>query len=760
MSEASEQAADVRALNEALRETSVVLEKASSSTDAMRLAQEASGKAVEKNEKALGKLKELSIEAFGGGEAAEKYRKMREAMAIAGDATMSTGKRMQAFGVAAKFATGTVVALASQALELAGDYQRINAETYLYNQRVAALGASLQSMRQATSGAVETQVAFNLQQALAEKGLIATDRQMAVLARRVREYAQERQVSQSEASAVVQRALDGDVQAANSLGVSLANATTATQRHAAVLSQLEARQRGAAVATRDAAEQARINEQAQARSGAAIQKFVTEALGGPLIAAYDGAVRALASFNTYLDENRTLTAQEIEVRNRANAALAETARRTREQQALQDLAAATARRSAQAQQNAADQQLRDLNLLSTSKTANTTAETQLADAIRRRGEAARLAGETEDAFAQRRLALTQEVITAEQRLTAERDRQAQVGKEQTRIANEERESARQAAQQASQALRQQTADKQRQMDVEQEFHRLNIELMREGAMDRETVSVLERRRFETIAEFRAREVQAAREALEAIHAQRQAEAQAFEAFLEQQRQRLQLERENAQAKEAAAQAERNRAKEQAGQDELAARLRGAFGLAESEVETANQRLASAAKIGADTIGELFSGSLQAAVDAAKGGEDAAAAVAKYVDEWTAGKAVQWGLQALEAVAGAGVAYFIRPDAVPGLLASAATYAGLAATAGAVTAAIPNAPAAGAGGPTEGGAGGERMAGSTRSATAAETGPVAPIVFNVSGFTSTESAQEGIVRALREAQARGLIEMGR
>jgi hypothetical protein len=366
--------------------------------------------------------------------------------------------------------------------------------------------------------------------------------------------------------------------------------------------------------------------------------------------------------------------------------------------------------------------------------------------------------------------LTQQAVTPMQRLAY---LQRELGRlAQNETANREqilttlqtitqiRQQEAQQAETANQALRQQTADKQRQMDVEQEFHRLNIELMREGAMDRETVSVLERRRFETIAEFRAREVQAARQALEAIRAQRQAEDQAFQAFLEQQRQRLQLERENAQAKEAAAQAETARVKEQAGQDELAARLRGAFGMAETEVETANQRLASAAKIGADTIGELFSGSLQAAVDAAKGGEDAAAAVAKYVDEWTAGKAVQWGLQALEAVAGAGVAYFIRPDAVPGLLASAATYAGLAATAGAVTAAIPNAPAAGAGGPPEGGAGGERMAGSTRSATAAEAGPVAPIVFNVSGFTSTESAQEGIVRALREAQARGLIEMGR
>lgn len=760
MSEASEQAADVRALGEAIRDTSAALSEATDATKKFAEAQKIAEELSEANANSLSKLKELSIEAFGGGEAADKYRKMREAMVIAGDATMSTGKRMQAFGVAAKFAAGTFVALASQALELASEYQRINAEIYMYNQRVAALGTSLQAMRQATAGAVETQVAFNLQQSLAEKGLIATDRQMAVLARRIREYAQERQVSQSEASAVVQRALDGDIQAANSLGVSLANATTVTQRHADVLAQLEARQRGAAVATRDAAEQARVNEQAQARAGDQIKKVLTYIVLGPLIEAYDQMSAGLASTNAALERNRTLTAQEIEVRNRANAALAETARRTREQQALQELATQTAQRSARAQQDAADRQLAQLGLIRGKTRQNNDAQRALTEAVERHARVVRLAGETEEAFSQRRLALTQEVITAQEQLNALRDRETQIAKEQTRMAEEERQQQQAAAEAANQALRQQVADKQRQIDVEQEFHRINIELMREGAMDRETVSVLERRRFETIVEFRAREVEAARQALDAIRAQRQAEDQAFEAFLEQQRQRVQLERENAQAKEAAAQAETARAKEQAGQDELAARLRGAFGMAETEVETANQRLASAAKIGADTIGEFFSGSLQAAVDAAKGGEDAAAAVAKYVDEWTAGKAVQWGLQALEAVAGAGVAYFIRPDAVPGLLSSAAVYAGLAATAGAVTAAIPNTPAAGAGGPPEGGAGGERMASSTRSATAAETGPVAPIVFNVSGFTSTESAQEGIVRALREAQARGLIEMGR
>jgi hypothetical protein len=362
--------------------------------------------------------------------------------------------------------------------------------------------------------------------------------------------------------------------------------------------------------------------------------------------------------------------------------------------------------------------------------------------------------------------LTQQAVTPMQRLAY---LQRELGRlAQNETANREqilttlqgitqlRQQQQQEAQQASQAAQQRAQEAQRRLDAERELRNIQATMAAEGAIEVR----LEQRRFESILDFRARELEASRRSLEAIRAQRTAENEAFQRFLDEQRQRLQLERETQQAKEAAAQAERDRAKEQAGQDELAARLRGAFGMAETEVETANQRLASAAKIGADTIGELFSGSLQAAVDAAKGGEDAAAAVAKYVDEWTAGKAVQWGLQALEAVAGAGVAYFIRPDAVPGLLASAATYAGLAATAGAVTAAIPNAPAAGAGGPPEGGASGERMAGSTRSATAAEAGPVAPIVFNVSGFTSTESAQEGIVRALREAQARGLIEMGR
>lgn len=319
-----------------------------------------------------------------------------------------------------------------------------------------------------------------------------------------------------------------------------------------------------------------------------------------------------------------------------------------------------------------------------------------------------------------------------------------------------REQQRQQAQQAAAANRQAVLEAQRLEEVETNLRNVRATMAAEGVES----AMLERRRFESTIDFRNRELEAARRNLEVMRAQRTAERTEFEGFLTRERERLELERQNTAAKQAASRAIDDTTFALQRQDDIAARLRDSFGLAGDSVATFNQQLAGAAKAGADTVGELVKGSLEAAVGAAKAGEDAGAAVAKYVDEWTASKALQWGLQALEAVAGAGVAYFIRPDAVPGLLASAATYAGLAATAGAVTAAIPSAPAASAGSERSGAGAGERMAGSSRSETSASTAPIAPVVFNVSGFTSTESAQEGIVRALREAQARGLIEMGR
>lgn len=365
-----------------------------------------------------------------------------------------------------------------------------------------------------------------------------------------------------------------------------------------------------------------------------------------------------------------------------------------------------------------------------------------------------------------RVFLTQQAVTPMQRLAF---LQRELGRlSQNETANREqiltnlqaitqiREQQRQQAQQAAAANRQSVIEAQRLEEVETNLRNVRGTMAAEGVES----AMLERRRFESTIDFRNRELEAARRNLEVMRAQRTAERTEFEGFLTRERERLELERENTAAKQAASRAIDDTTFALQRQDDIAARLRDSFGLAGDSVATFNQQLAGAAKAGADTVGELVKGSLEAAVGAAKAGEDAGAAVAKYVDEWTASKALQWGLQALEAVAGAGVAYFIRPDAVPGLLASAATYAGLAATAGAVTAAIPSAPAASAGSERSGAGAGERMAGSSRTEPAASTAPIAPVVFNVSGFTSTESAQEGIVRALREAQARGLIEMGR
>lgn len=319
-----------------------------------------------------------------------------------------------------------------------------------------------------------------------------------------------------------------------------------------------------------------------------------------------------------------------------------------------------------------------------------------------------------------------------------------------------RQQQQQQAEQANATLQQQVAEKFRLMDAETQLRNLRATMAAEGAVEAE----LEQRRFESTIDFRNREIEAARRAIEAARAARTQEQADFDAYLARQRELTDEYDRQERAKSAAAAAQAAAAFALQREDELVNRLRESFGLAGDAVTTYNQQVATAAKTGTDAVGELVKGTIEAAVSAAQAGEDAGAAIAKYVDEWTASKALQWGLQALEAVAGAGVAYFIRPDAVPGLLASAATYAGLAATAGIATAAIPNAPAEGAGAGTEGGGRGERMAGSSRSESGAAATPAAPIVFNVSGFTSTESAQEGIVRALREAQARGLIEMGR
>jgi hypothetical protein len=760
MSEASEQAADVRALGEAIRETSA----------------------------ALGRMEQASGQTR--------------------DAINGLGSRVSA-------ARSTVMEVVGAVGEFVGAMQDAAVEVARQSRALQLLGSDFQAVEAQTLGVVSAQEALSTRGRLLASGLQVTGEQLGLITRAAREYALATGGEVSQAMDQLTDAVgEASEDAMRKFNLRLQEGLGRQDQFNASLDQL--RQRFAGVAPPALAADERVeafNRTATETKNLLLAELSSAAnsfaqtlfqIGG----GSDSATETLRQFNRELRDAGglfSLGPNNVEQANaRARQQMAEVERISREfvvqrtafensevmraagfrlratreldseqRRLMVALFAESDRLSAQDFVRRANeiQQLAERRREAARQSADLARLQAAADAEGARDRAAHARDELGMAIrvaaqAGQRNYLTQQAVTPMQRLAY---LQRELGRlSQNETANREqilttlqgitqlRQQQQQEAQQASQAAQQRAQEAQRRLDAERELRNIQATMAAEGAIEVR----LEQRRFESILDFRARELEASRRSLEAIRAQRTAENEAFQRFLDEQRQRLQLERETQQAKEAAAQAERDRAKEQAGQDELAARLRGAFGMAETEVETANQRLASAAKIGADTIGELFSGSLQAAVDAAKGGEDAAAAVAKYVDEWTASKALQWGLQALEAVAGAGVAYFIRPDAVPGLLASAATYAGLAATAGAVTAAIPNAPAAGAGGPPEGGAGGERMAGSTRSATAAEAGPVAPIVFNVSGFTSTESAQEGIVRALREAQARGLIEMGR
>lgn len=785
-------------------------------------AAEAAGKKLEESAKAAGltgekldKLKELAIGALGGEETVEKYNKAKSAIKLAGDSSASTGQRMLAGAAAAKFAAGAASTLVSSMIDLIRETDKSSATLYEHDQRAHALSASMGALRTATAGAADTQVAFNMQFALAERGMAATAEQQATLARATREYAQVRQVSQEQASAALQRALDGDAQAAAQFGISLNGANTAATRQAAVLAGLEQQHRGVTAAQRDAVEIARQREKAEeiamargtAGAGRAIQNVTL------LGVAYRWAVDR--------------TQQQIEATERLaktndmhGASIRRTVTTVREIQALEEARVQDAARAATAQQNAAALELQQLGERVSGVGRVVSAQEQYAQALAAVNTIQRRAGEEQPAFEQRRLEATNNLIAAVRRKKEEQDRAdntaratAELGmlaaqirahggvvdarirsitpaeryrdiqREIAGFAQRENESAAdsqarlmamvQAAESARQASIQQGQEARQRIREQDELVRAGRELREEVEWaQREGVRVaeVERRRFETGAEYIARRIEAQRalnevvlEGMEASDRQRDADAATLRrkaderVFAEAERQRQLAEREE----DAAFERDRQRAAmnaaamERERADETQNRLREAFGFAQEQSNTVTQSMASGAKAAYDGFGELGKGIVEATLAATAAGEDVGAAVAQQVDQWATAKAVQWGLQAGESLAGAGLAYFIRPDAVPGLLASAATYAGMAAVAGVTAAVIPNAPAASAGGAGGGADRGLGLAASSR-ATSADAKMQPNIVVNVSGVMSNEQTQHEIARSLRDLRDRGMM----
>lgn len=812
-------------------------EASAAADDLDKLAKSAdnAGKALEENAKAaslagakLDKLKELAIGAVGGEETVEKYKKATEALKIFGDKGASTGQRAVAGGVAAKqlgaafaAAGGAVLGAAGAVVQFVGDMYKAEAAAAQYDARLGAVSGSLAAMRAATAGAVDTQVAFNTSFALADRGIQASAANMATLARATREFARDRQVSQEQASAVVQRALDGDAQAATQLGLRLNDTTTATQRHAAVIQQLEARYRGVAAEQQTAAERAQVLERAQDQANNKIKSALGYLIMGPTVSAlYTGLINSIANQT----EN---TEAATKAQTRHNAVLKQSADLARARNQAEQERANTERRNATVSLGALNEELQRRGLIVAAFGQTVNAEQAYIRARVDAEQVSRRADETEAQFAQRKIELAQRLIDASRRRNAEATRQdtlrnaeaelgvmarqirsmggmvdarirsitpaqrlAQIQREIANFAARENESIeetysrRNALYQQQQAALQASNEASNRAQDTAEARRTLTELETEAATMGVKRGSVERRAGEQQFEYLTRRIERQRE-LNGI-TQEATQDQELQNRVSQESQRIAEKFNETQGEEDRLARERMEMMEQADTDraralmeqvnaqravaderrrdledaqDLERQLRRNFGLVEDlneRSQTATETMTAGAKDAAGGFGELARGIFDATVAAANSGEDVGAAAAKAVDDWATAKAVQWGFQAIEALAGAGLAYFIRPDAVPGLLSSAALYGSLAAVAGITAAAIPNAPAASSG---SGAGGGDRLASSSRNERAAESKGAPAMVFNVSGFTSTESAQEGIVRALQDAQRRGILPGG-
>lgn len=808
------------AAREAAEAKSAAAKEAIEANRAIEAAERQRLQAVEEAAEKNAKLKELAVGALGGEETVEKYNKAKEALKMAGDASMGTGQRLIAGASAARFAAGTAGALAAGFAQFAAEARKASAELYLHEQRVRGLGPAYDGIRSATSGAADVQANFQLRQELLSRGFATTQAQATTLARAIREYAKERQVSQEQASAAIIAALDGDAQAAARFGVSIADASTSSERFAAITRQLADAQRGAAVATQDAAERARTQEEASGRAWATVKKFVYEVSGISMLDdAASGLVQAWDRLHSSTQAAATATTQ-LTTAQRTAFQVAENRKR------LEELTAADAARALAAQQNAAALELQQLGERVTGLGRVVSAQEEYNAALTAANTIQRRAAETESEFNQRRLEATNNLIAAVRRKKEEQDhaddsaraqrelsmlaaqirahggvvdarirsltpaqRYAEIQREIAEFAQRENESTTDSANrltqllQESEQMRQTMAQGANDARALTEAQRELADMLRDRDSLGAKLATVERQAGESALDRTRRLIEAQRELNALAQQGHEDAAAAFAQFREQTRERLALAAQK-EEEERAAHNERARvwAEEQAAKDlsrqtqradanearfaaeradSLDQRLRESFGLAQEQSETVSQKMAEGAKTAASAIGELGTGAVNAMVAAATAGEDAGAAVAKYVDEWALAKAVQWSMQSAESFAGAGIAYLIRPDAVPGLLASGATYAALAAVAGITTLAIPNAqPArAGAGGVSGGGSTGLLGPATTRSESNMNAREPVQYTFNISGIMANEQTQEAIVGALRDASARGLIELG-
>lgn len=708
-----------------------------------------------------------------------------------------------AFGVV----TGSVVGVAA----VLGEATR---EAAQHERALRLLGPAYREVEQATAGAMSAQEALTLQGQLQTAGVRVNAQQLGLLARVAREYAL---ATGNDASQAVEKLTNAIVNnsedALSELNLAQARSTTSAQTLAGMTRMLEERYRGLAPTVQQADERVESFIRAAKEAGSTVLAGVArgaEAALGALIRLGGGTESVTQTLRSFSKELRDALNDDPEAMNAASNRALQNITQIRQQYELQRRAFQSSsmlegsgivlpsaneltvrQREALVQLFAESERLSNADFQTRTRNVLALAE-QEREAARQRREASDLERQVEAVNAADRRAhsnddlgllraqaervglrvnMQTQSVTAQGRLNFLQRELGRLLQDETRNREQIKQTLGEMVQLRQQEA--QSAGEARQRAREQdELWRAGQELNEETQLAIRLgvrVAEVEARRFETGAEYIARRLELQRslnaavlEGMEADDRQRDLEAQALRTKEEQrviaegerQRERSEAEYEAAQERDRqraamnAAAAERERA------DSTEQRLRESFGFAQEQSNTTTQAMALGAKSAYDAFGELGSGIATAIKQASESGGDVGAAVAQQVDQWAASKALQWGLQSAEALAGAGIAYFIRPDAVPGLLASAATYAGMAAVAGVTAAAIPNAPAASSGG-AGGAGGGLGLAASSRNESAGQR-QQASIIVNVSGVMSNEQTQDEVARTLRSLRDRGMI----
>lgn len=803
----------------AAAEAAAAAAKAKAERDAAEAIKQAERDAAAAYKQAEQERAEAWRQAEARGRALEEANKRRQAeeRAASGGSSVS----LRGIGAAAATVAGSMAAMGAAAMGAYSVLSQATAEYARHDRALRLLGNSYAAVERATNGAMSAEQALNLQGQIQTAGVRVNAEQLGLLARAAREYALATGNDASQAVEKLSNAIvNNSEDALSELNLAQARSTNSTQTLANMTALLAERYRGLAPTAQQADERVQSFERAAKEAGNTLLTVVARGAEGALGALFSlgggsetvtqtlkdmsrevrdlmnstgeasvAAVQAAARARTQFEIDRRAfqsssmmqgsglvipRAQELNDAERQSISqlFGEASRLSNEvfQQRLREIlelheknAQAARDEREQAEQTARNRRdFSELNAM-VEKEASEDRRQHAGDELGLLRQQAQQLG--------LRVNLTQQAVTPQQRMNFLQREMLRLTQDETRNRDAIAKNLREQIQLRSAQVQHSATDARQAAREREELRRVSQELNElYGDAERleAKIQTVDQRAGESSIEWLRRRIEAqravntaaeeglstAKEELALLQEKAEAEAARARAAADEANQR---DIDNQRAKQAAQFELNSQAAARARADSLDQRLRDSFGLAQDQTTTTTQAMVEATRAGAGSIRELAESSVNALITASQRGEDAGAVLAAEIDKWATAKAVQWGMQSAESFAGAGLAYFIRPDAVPGLLAAGAGYAALALGAGVTAAAIPDAPAGGsAGGARAGEVSGAIGMASARNDNAAGMRDRPAINVNISGVMANEQTQAVLFDAFRQLQDRGFM----